>query len=350
MDKLRKAYADPEMTFENAQVPTDALHGPAAKVADSLYWQAPANNQSLRDYLELNALLFKQATRQLGHAMRDAMKERKLIFFDAIKQPLQGWNHAAFFDENKSWNPNFICLNSGSGAVDLAGLLEMPGLDGLITPHDYQARGAGGVFEPEGAVDSAILRGKYFLCEMDTRTYVDRYKAYGIARDDREFAAVTWRNLATAFTRGFNPYWMDLSNDWYSADAMQVTIARQVQAMRESVTWKHETVPGIAMIIDDTAVLETNGCGAIVNDAIMWEAKMGLARCGVPFRIYLLDDLKLPTFPQHRLFYFPNLYKIDAERLALLREKVFRDGNVVLFGPGSGISDGKTISTNSARS
>lgn len=81
----------------------------------------------------------------------------------------------------------------------------------------------------------------------------------------------------------------------------------------------------------------------------MWEQKMGLARCGVPYRIYLLEDLALPNFPPHRVFYFPNLYKIDEERLALLREKVFRDGNVVVWGPGSGISDGQKIGPESAQ-
>ncbi|MBT4485878.1 MAG: hypothetical protein HOC71_19585, partial [Candidatus Latescibacteria bacterium] len=35
-------------------------------------------------------------------------------------------------------------------------------------------------------------------------------------------------------------------------------------------------------------------------------------------------------------------------RLAILKEKVFCDGNVVIWGPGSGISDGEKISTESA--
>jgi hypothetical protein len=80
----------------------------------------------------------------------------------------------------------------------------------------------------------------------------------------------------------------------------------------------------------------------------MWEEKMGLARCGVPYRIYLLEDLKLPNFPKHRVFYFPNLFKCDDERLRLLKDVVFRDGNVVVWGPGSGISDGEKIGKDSA--
>ena len=36
------------------------------------------------------------------------------------------------------------------------------------------------------------------------------------------------------------------------------------------------------MILDDHAVLETNGAGNYHNEAVMWEQRMGLARCGVP--------------------------------------------------------------------
>jgi hypothetical protein len=122
-----------------------------------------------------------------------------------------------------------------------------------------------------------------------------------------------------------------------------------VQVTRAAVSWKHATVPGIAMILDDTAILETNGTGNVFNEQIMWAQKMGLARCGVPFRIYQFDDLKLANFPKHCVFYFPNLYRVDAKRLAILRRKVFRDGNVVVWGPGSGISDGTVIGPESAQ-
>ena len=95
-------------------------------------------------------------------------------------------------------------------------------------------------------------------------------------------------------------------------------------------------------------MLETNGEGNILNETVMWEMKMGLAHCGVPVRTYLLQDLALDNFPEHRVFYFPNLYKFDDQRLSLLRKKVFKDGNVVVWGPGSGISDGHVVGPASA--
>ncbi len=45
---------------------------------------------------------------------------------------------------------------------------------------------------------------------------------------------------------------------------------------------------------------------------------------------------------------FPNLFKIDDEVMDMLRSKVLRDGNVAIFGPASGITDGICISADGA--
>lgn len=350
VEALRKAHNDPKLTFENAEVPCDRLRGPVPQVSAILYWQNAAENQAFRDYLLLVRDLFHAGYRKVAGAMQqacDRLNRKRLMVYDALKQTMLGWDNIGYFDDKAPWPLVFPDLMAGSGHMNVAALMDVPGMGGLITPHDYQARGVGGVFEPEGIVDSTVLRGKYFLCEMDTRTYGGK-DHHGRSDTDKQFAAVTWRNLATSLTRGFNSYWMDLHEDWFVNDSIHRIIARQVEVIRQSVDFPHQTMPGIAMILDDQAVLETNGASNFYNEAIMTEWKAGMLRCGVPARIYLLEDLKLPEFPKHRAYYFPNFFRMDAERLALLKEKVFRDGNVVLWGPGSGISDGTKLGPASA--
>ncbi len=345
VDALRRAWSNYRGDFESADVPRDRLRLPLPQVAQMLYWQPARENQPLRDYLELQRDLYAEHFRMVTEAMADALGDRhRFLVYDTLKQTMLGWSNSGFFTANRSWPILFADDRAGSGGINAARLMNLRGFDGLITPHDYQARGVGGVYEPEGIVDSAVLRGHYFFAEMDTRTFHEPgQRFYGVTRDLREFEAVTWRNIATSLARGFNSYWFDLYTDWFSREEFQPAIARQIEVIRESVHWPHETVPGIAMILDDTAVLETSGSGHYFNEAILWEQKMGMARAGVPYRIYLFEDLALDNFPAHKLFYFPNLFRVDDERLARLKEKVFRDGNVVLWGPGSGISDGKTL-------
>jgi len=351
--ELRSAYGDKTLTFQSMKVPTDALLGTVPEVTQIPYWQAGAENRALRDYLELTRDLFLQRFRELGEAMAGAVTRKVLFLHDALKQTMLGWNlNAAFgypnYGRDISWSPAYPEVMAGSGHMNVAELDGAPGYDGLVTPHDYQVRGLGGVYEPEGIVDSTVLRGMYFSCEMDTRFRKD----YGIgaARDIRETEVITWRNIAAGLTRGFSSYmcWGFQVEDWFYTEPVKELMKRQADVMRQSLDWQHDTVPGIAMILDDSAVLETNGSGNYFNEAIMWEQKMGMARCGVPFRIYLLEDLALANFPKHRLFYFPNLFRVDDKRLKLLKSKVFRDGNIVVWGPGSGISDGERIGPDSA--
>jgi hypothetical protein len=357
VEALRAAHGDPDITFTTVMVPIDKIRGPVRDVSELLYWQDRTENVELRDYLELVRTLFFEHFREINRAINENLDREALVIYDNFKQVMQGWEHWGFFAYNDigrsfSWSLAFPEYQAGSGQIEVSELFDLPGFDGLITPHDYYARGIGGVYEPEGIADTMVLRGKFFHVEMDTRSHLKgnsgggdlRYAdGIGQARNIRDWEAITWRNLAAGFTRGFHSYWMEFGGGWFHDDAVQKVIGRQIEVMDESVGWIREDVPGIAMIIDDTAVLETNGNGAYLNEAIIWEWKMGMARCGVPHRKYLFDDLKLDNFPEHTVFYFPNLFRIDEERMALLEEKVFRDGNVVLWGPGSGISMGGTI-------
>ncbi len=356
VEKLRAAYGDSTLTFNRMKIPSDPMRGAVSEVMATQYWQNRRDNQYLRDYLILQQELFHLRVRQICGTMENAADRKVLMLQDILKQTMQGWNLPGFFAQDSgraySWSPAYPELMAGSGHMEVYRLFDdAPGISGLITPHDYQTRGLGGVYEPEGIVDSALLRGKYFFSEMDTRTYLGSHeKDIAIARDDREFATIMWRNIAASITRGFNSYWMDMTagNDWFAGAGIHASIGRQVEVMKESLAWSHETMPGIAMILDDTAVLETNGTGNYLNEAVMWEQKMGMARCGVPHNIYLFEDLSLDNFPKHRVFYFPNLFRVDEKRMQVLRDKVFRDGNVVIWGPGSGISDGEKIGTESA--
>lgn len=347
-EALREAWKNEGVSLATVEVPRDKLRERTPAVSNWLYWQGPETNQPLRDWLDLLRDLYHARARQIYAAMRAGTERERIFVYDMYKQQMMGWNCGDFFYNQQSRRLADLNLITMAGSRGVTGLWDTPGFDGILTPHDYQARGPGGIFQPEGICDSAVLRGKLFIAEMDQRTYVDKNLAYGLARDFQEWEAISWRNLATALSRGFLYYYMDLYSDWYRPEEIQQSIGRQVEVLKQAVNWAHETVPGIAMIIDDNAILETNGGGNFENEAIMWEQKMGLARCGVPYRIYLLEDLALPNFPAHKVFYFPNLYKVDEERLALLQQKVFCNGNVVIWGPGSGISDGQTISAESA--
>lgn len=346
VEALRAAHGDPAADFDAYDTPRDANRGAVAGLEKRPFWPCPP---AVRDYLELARGLYHERLRRLAADTRAACGDRKrVLVYDCLKQWMQGWSNLGFFDPGKSWPLAFPDILAGSGHISVAPLLDAPGLDGLITPHDYQARGIGGVYENEGATDSCVLRGKLFLSEMDTRSWTGTDVCFP-ARDLAEFKAITWRNLATAWTRGFHAYWMDVYQDWFAAPEMHTeVIAPQVRAIRQALDWEHADEPGIAVILDDSAALDADPRGNYLNEAVLWEVRNGLARCGVPHRIYLLDDLALDNFPPHRLFWFPNLFRCDARKRALLEKVVMHDGRVAVWGPASGIGDGLRASAEAA--
>ncbi|MHC4884393.1 MAG: hypothetical protein ACYTGH_04835 [Planctomycetota bacterium] len=327
VDALRTAHNNPAADFVSYDTPRDENSDMVADLAKRPFWPCPP---AVRDYLELTRDLYHARLRRLVADTRAACGDRKrVLIYDCLKQWMQGWSNLGFFDPEKSWPLAFPDILAGSGHISVAPLLDTSGLDGLVTPHDYQARGIGGVYENEGASDSCVLRGRLFLSEMDTRTWTGTDVCFP-ARDLNEFKAITWRNLATAWTRGFHAYWMDVYEDWFAAPEMHTeVIAPQVRAIRQALEWEHADEPGIAVIIDDSAALDADARGNYLNEAVMWEVRNGLARCGVPHRIYLLDDLALEKFPAHRVYWFP---------------VVMRDGRIAVWGPASGISDGAKAS------
>ncbi len=357
-EDLGAAHGQAGLCLDQAQVPRDPLRGPVPAVSQALYLQPAVTNQALRDYLELARELWIERFSMFGRAMRAAAGRRVLCLLDALKQAMLGWNHNAFFtsfydgpaalrgqpfSQRLAW-PEY---QAGCGHLRLAELLDDLGdFDGVMTPHDYQARGLGGVYEPEGIADSVVLRGHVFLAEMDSRAVADLFPA----RNEQEWAAITWRNIATGLCRGFTSAFLPVLGqpEWLSSPSFQALCRRQVKVMAQALHSPHAAVPGIAMIVDDTAVLETSGNGAYPYEAIMWEQKLGLARCGVPHSVHLFEDLARDDFPPHRVFYFPNLFRVDAERLEVLRRRVFRSGVVVVWGPASGLSDGQCLDPEAA--
>ncbi|MFA6473139.1 MAG: hypothetical protein WCU00_13995, partial [Candidatus Latescibacterota bacterium] len=151
VQKLREAYNDTTLTFETVDVPKDKLRGPVPEVSGLLYWQNASDNQPLRDYLELTRDLFHRNFSMCGEAMEKAANRKVLILHDALKQTMLGWNLKGFFGypsfgEKTSWNFAYPELMAGSGHIDSANLVSSaPGFSGILTTHDYQARGIGGV-------------------------------------------------------------------------------------------------------------------------------------------------------------------------------------------------------------
>jgi hypothetical protein len=365
VEALRAAWNHPTVTFDSACIPRDrdwlarraaatpTLNGEPIAAGQPLHgkgllhWIEPENIRPELDYAIFMRENFFRWVRTMTRAIKEAcaaMGRARLVGIDAMKQPLLGWQILSFFTgvgDGQSF-PNVKYL---SGSYDVGELLDDTNLDFLWTPSDYTARGMGFAYEAEGLTDSLVLRGKTMLIENDARCYVGQGRQeQGAFRNEAETEAGLLRNAAMILSRGLYDYWCNVTGDVksYFSDPGIHRIIGEIAPMldRLRATPHRETRDAIAMIIDDESVQYEDFTSGYQYLSVVWQRILGLAHCGVPYRIYLLSDLKKEHFPPYKVFLFPNLFKVDDAVLDLLRAKVLRHGNIAIFGPATGITNG----------
>jgi hypothetical protein len=347
---LQAAWGDDKVLRATTPIPDDATL--RAKIEAQPTWPDPAAFRRERDYVRLQQELFARYVQALTRPIKAAAGRNVLVALDAMKQPMLGWQHnEAFFGEGR--NMSSFSIFAASGSLGVGPLLDLPSLDGLVTPADYTARGMGFAPESEGLSDSLVLRGKSIFVENDTRTWLaketrqDKTPPLGSFLTPQEVRAGLLRNSGQVLSRGLFTYWMDISNGFYNDPAIQREVQLDKGVLTRGASWPHrETQHAIALIIDDESPLYGDYTTGFNQLAVLRQRIEGLALTGIPYRIYLLSDLKKDNFPDYRCYLFPNLFKVDDEVLALLKRKVFRDGHIAIFGPGTAITLART---NSAR-
>ena len=303
-----------------------------------------------RDYARYMHAQFEGWITTIVEAMDTATASRRvLIGIDALKQRLLGWQHNEAF-HGRGRGPDTLSMFLSSGSIGVGPMLDLPRLDGLITPADYHARGMGYGFEGEGLSDSMALRGKLLLIENDTRTFnagesPDGRPPLGAFLDLQEVRAGLLRNTGLALSRNLHHYWMDIDGGFYNHEGIQRRVRVDKKALEAGMDHAHrETEHAIAVIIDDEAPLYGNFTTGYHNLAVIRQRIDGLALSGVPYRIYLLSDLARDDMPAYRCYLFPNLFRVDRRVQRLLRDKVFGHGRLAIFGPATGITDGTQVS------
>lgn len=339
---LQAAWGDPAVTIETAVVPGDLDFRQRGDKPVPL-WPEARQVRRERDYFECQGPLFRKYLVNSIAAFRAAAPDR-LIGFDALKGNMLGWMTQSIFGRGQ-WKEHYGDQFLATGTTGMADLLDLPGLDLIATPHDYRCRWPGFGYDPEGIGDSIQLHGKLMLVEEDARSYANNERGLFGSIEPGEEEAVLYRNLAASLSKGQQTYPMDVCVGYFDAEPIQEVLEKRAAIERRFLDIPRQDVPSVVMLVDDRSGLYTDFSAEYNDLAVIRQRIWGMNHCGVPTRTFLWDDLKRADFPVcHKLFLLPNCYRYDAGVLSVLQEKLFRNGNVIVFGPGSGITDGETTS------
>jgi hypothetical protein len=240
--------------------------------------------------------------------LRDPARERDLILFNrfwqqemadtvieiatACRRGTAGRKLVVFF---YGYLFEFAPLRNGapySGHYALDSVLASPEIDVLCSPISYFDRQCQGTGASMTAAESVMMRGKLWLNEDDTRTYLARTKQYGGVDDLPQTKAVLLRNTAQAALRGFGTWWMDLPGRGWFDDARIWDEHRRLAPLDAAMLQRKTPFqPEVAVILGEDSILHLTGGSSVMARPLVYEARAAFGRSGAPYGQYLLRDV-----------------------------------------------------------
>ncbi|HEY3416541.1 MAG TPA: hypothetical protein VGM23_06635, partial [Armatimonadota bacterium] len=338
---LQRAWDNPAVTFDTATVPTLEERCPP----DGLNLLDPTVNRQAVDFYTCQGDgQYRNWTTLLG-AAKKACGGRALIGTYGSYVQVAGWSPnywgsdgpgGAYEGRKQKYkgspddelNPHLL-----AGQFTWSRILDHPAVDFLASPYDYYYRKWGASLINQGLGESAELRGKLFIINEDTRTHLHGSTHYSGADSPAETTALYRRNFAAIHTTCSGCNWMEQASNWLIDDGVLAELEQYNKNQQQGIHWA------------DYPAREDMLCAIIDEEALKYEAPFtdvdfeniyktriyGLSHCGVPLRVHALRDLELDNFPRYKAYYFLNPWHMTPEKLALIRKKVLRDGNVAIW-------------------
>lgn len=256
--------------------------------------------------------------------------ERILNFAHQVKSLTGGSKLVAVF-----YGYLFELPDSNSGHLALDRILTSSDIDLIASPFSYYDRRCTGGGPFMGPVDSALLHGKIWMQEDDTRTFLsgpdEPDAGFNLRVDTREETiAVHRRNLGAVAVHRGGLWWMDLwSKGWLADEELWANIATMRQAMERYYEGAGPFVPDVAFVVSEKSFFLTTH-GESVNGVLLGKQRSAIQRSGVSYGLYLLDDVVRGQVVGPKVYVFLNAYYLTPEERSGI-DKLKKDGNVLVW-------------------
>ncbi len=310
--ELRRAWRDPSATFAEAE-PAD-ISGAARDAG----WLSRDEHRRRFD-----TLAFHTAT----------MAEHVDFFCRRVKEHSAGRLLTGAF-----YGYHFFVTDARRGHGPLAALLDSPHLDYLSSPNAYN-RILGGDWPPMLAVSSVLRRGKLWLAENDTRTFLTtplRERAPAIAppgqyeggvwegpETPEDSVALLQKNASRMLACGYGGWWFDMWGGWFSDPRLMQVVRRAQELGREEL---HRRVPGtepqVAVVVDDTLAFRDGTFGRLAEEIL--GNRYALGKIGTGYELHLREDLPHLDADKVRFVWalgLTDLYPSEADILRSLEDR-----------------------------
>ena len=326
---LQAAWADTEVSFENAAVPTAEEQ---STTASGHSFRDPFSERKTIDFYECFAELCADDLTEFCRTVRDATGGEKLVgaFFGYVME--LAWN-ICFFGDRGTIEEAEVSTIQRSGHLGLHKVLHSPDIDFIVSPYGYAFRGLGGDGLPMQPAESLRLHGKFYLMEEDTLMH-NNFDPGGRNQSKENSIAVYQRNFAQVITHAHSVTWFEVK-PLQEDPSLVPDRDRWIRRFQELGTWSlgldRSPCAEVAVFLDDESYYYESIRNNLDLPLIWRQRVINLNRFGAPHDIYLLDDLLEGNLPEYKLYIFLNAFHLNNERRRRLKAILRRNGKTALW-------------------
>ncbi len=307
---LRSAWHDGSVTFTTASVPT---YRADANPPTVLYEYR--KGQRYVDYLRFASEVIARRIVALSRTIKKSSENRRLV---AVS-----YGYVLDFPVPHS------------GHLALSEVLSAQSIDLICAPVSYRDRRPSQPGSVPVPVASVRLHGKLFVLEDDTKPHTaqtttpDDYNPQ--CTDAESTRNVRLRNSTTALVNHAGIAWMDLWGEGWADDRDLWRMAHRLgELYLPHIRGRLPEAPEVAVIVDEHSLTRIQSPGALLEPLILQQQEV-LARAGIHYGIYLQSDLTRKAFPDAKLYLFLNPIEVSGEVREAIRERLQRDGKVLVW-------------------
>lgn len=237
-----------------------------------------------------------------------------------------------------------------SGHLSYERIFSSKNIDFFVSPATYYDRKIGqgsGFMCPNG---SRLRSGKGWLHEIDHRTPTTKNPnpSLNVAgfdspwKNQAEVNAGLKREFVLSIVNQTSLWCFDMWGGFFTPPETMKLIKQCKKLWDKYVNIPIEGRAEVALIADPQSAVYINDNNPKCQKVFV-DMRTKLNALGAPFEVYSFNDIGKVDMSRIKLFIFPAMFHLTAERKAILEKYIFANGVTAMFLDASGISDGKTL-------
>jgi len=135
---------------------------------------------------------------------------------------------------------------------------------------------------------------------------------------------------------GMGSWYYDMAGGWFRDEGIMKEVAEVQEAYRAGLASRSGWHPDVAVFADEQSADWIHGNAFHIVVRSLNAVRAALALSGVPYDVFLLDDLSRPELADYKVYVFLNCYRLRESQVRFIEERLKRDGKTLvwMYAPG----------------